>query len=76
MYSENFVETRITNNNEENYLGQNKNNVFNNNLVMPSEYVQFTYGRLLSQYNDHFLMRENELSQQLTKLDTFDEYGK
>ena len=76
MYSENFVETRITNNNEENYLGQNKNNVFNNNLVMPSEYVQFTYGRLLSQYNDHFLMRENELSEQLTKLDTFDEYGK
>ena len=75
-YSKNFVTSRLTNNNEENYLGQLKNNVLNNNLVMPSEYVKLTYPRLLSQYKDYYFQRENELSEQLIILDYFDEFGK
>jgi hypothetical protein len=71
-----FVDSRLSNNNEENYLGQQKNNVFNQNLVMPSEYVRFTYPRLYSQYNEFYLARESELSLQLTRLDTYDEFGK
>jgi hypothetical protein len=43
---------------------------------MPSEYVRFTYPRLYSQYNEFYLARESELSIQLTRLDTYDEFGK
>ncbi len=75
-YWENFTTTRISNNNEENYLGFKKNVVHNKNLVMPSEYVQFNYPLQLANYNALYLMRENELSIQLTKLDTYDGFGR
>ena len=43
---------------------------------MPSEYVKVTYPRLLSQYNEYYKPREQELSSQLTKLDSYDEFGR